>query len=215
MRRTYQASYNGPMTDDPQHEKPATASHMPERRIPGEPGLWIVIIGDMLVFSILFGLYLHYRADQPELFASSQNMLSVGFGFANTLVMLASSVAVVAGVHAARAARADLARRAFSVTIALGLAFITLKGFEWGTKINHDLVPATNDFFMMYYVLTGIHLGHVLVGMLVLAILRNVVARAASGGVSRAFVEGGAVFWHMVDMVWLVLFPLVYLAHTS
>ncbi len=186
-----------------------------ERRIPGEPGLWIVIIGDMLVFSILFGLYLYYRADAPELFASSQDKLSVGFGFANTLVMLASSVAVVAGVHAARAARPDLARRAFLVTIALGVTFVTLKAFEWGSKINHDLVPATNDFFMLYYVLTGIHLGHVLVAMLVLAILMQVVAKGATTGMSRAFVEGGAVFWHMVDMIWLVLFPLVYLAHTS
>jgi nitric oxide reductase NorE protein len=129
--------------------------------------------------------------------------------------MLASSVAVVAGVHAVRAACADLARRAFAVTIALGLAFVTLKAFEWGSKINADLVPNTNDFFMLYYVLTGIHLGHVLVGMLVLGILRQVVARGATGGVSRAFVEGGAVFWHMVDMIWLVLFPLVYLAHSS
>jgi nitric oxide reductase NorE protein len=68
---------------------------------------------------------------------------------------------------------------------------------------------------MLSYVLTGIHLGHVLVGMLVLGILRQVVAKGASGGLSRAFVEGGAVFWHMVDMIWLVLFPLVYLAHSS
>jgi nitric oxide reductase NorE protein len=124
---------------------PAAVPREQERRIPGEPGLWIVIIGDMLVFSILFGLYLHYRADQPALFAGSQDKLSVGFGFANTLVMLASSVAVVAGVHAARAARADLARRAFAITIALGLVFVTLKGFEWGSKLNHDLVPNTND----------------------------------------------------------------------
>jgi nitric oxide reductase NorE protein len=204
------------VTDDtePGLMPPATARDQ-ERRIPGEPGLWIVIIGDMLVFSILFGLYLHYRAGAPELFAKSQDKLAVGFGLANTLVMLSSSVAVVAGVHAARADRADLARRAFAVTMALGLVFVTLKGFEWGTKINHDLVPNTNDFFMLYYVLTGIHLGHVLVGILVLGILRQVVAKGATTGLPRAFVEGGAVFWHMVDMIWLVLFPLVYLAHSS
>jgi len=184
-------------------------------RIPGEPGLWIVIIGDMLVFSILFGLYLHYRADQPALFARSQDKLAVGFGLANTLVMLTSSVSAVAGVRAARAARPDIARRAFAITMALGLVFCTLKGFEWGTKIHHDLVPSTNDFFMLYYVLTGIHLGHVLTGTLVLAILRSVIKRGASTGPSLAFVEGGAVFWHMVDMIWLVLFPLVYLAHSS
>src|SRR5207245_9525788 len=131
---------------------------------------------------------------------------------AKTLVMLSSSVAVVAGVHAARADRADLARRAFAITMTLGLVFVTLKGFEWGTKIHHDLVPNTNDFFMLYYVLTGIHLGHVLVGMLVLGILRQVVARGGSGGLPRAFVEGGAVFWHIGDMIWRASMRLVRLA---
>jgi len=189
--------------------------HTKEGHIPGEPGLWIVIIGDMLVFALMFGLYLQYRADAPELFAQSQNRLSVGFGLANTLVMLTSSVVVVAGVLAARSGRPDIARRAFAVAMALGLVFVTLKGFEWGSKINRNIVPSTNDFFMFYYVLTGIHLMHVLVGIVVLGILRQVVTRGATAGISLAFVEGGAVFSHMVDMIWLVLFPLVYLAHSS
>jgi nitric oxide reductase NorE protein len=186
-----------------------------ERRIPGEPGLWIVIIGDMMVFAILFGVYLYYRADAPELFASSQAHLSRGFGFANTLVMLSSSLAVVAAVHAARASRTAVARRAFAVAIGFGVTFVVLKAFEWGSKINADLVPNTNDFYMMYYVLTGIHLGHLVIGMIVLTVLRQIVRGEAESGTRRALVEGGGVFWHMVDMIWLVLFPLVYLAHSS
>jgi len=195
--------------------EPTDVSREQQRRIPGEPGLWIVIIGDMLVFAILFGVYLHYRADAPALFAKSQMHLSRPFGLANTFVMLSSSLAVVAGVQAARASRIDLARRAFAVAIALGVAFATLKGFEWGTKIDANLVPNTNKFYMMYFILTGIHLGHVVVGMLVLAVLRQVVRGGPVEGTRRALVEGGGVFWHMVDMIWLVLFPLIYLAHSS
>jgi nitric oxide reductase NorE protein len=186
-----------------------------ERRIPGEPGVWIVIVGDILLFSVLFGVYLDYRGQNPDLFAASQDKLSLGFGLANTLVMLTSSLLVVAGVHAARALRADLARRAFAGAMALGLVFAALKAMEWGSKINADLVPNTNDFFMLYYVLTGIHLTHVVVGMLVLGALRYLTAQGAAAGPRRAMLESGAIFWHLVDMIWLVLFPLVYLAHSS
>jgi nitric oxide reductase NorE protein len=105
-----------------------------EGHIPGEPGLWIVIIGDMLVFALMFGLYLQYRADAPELFAQSQNRLSVGFGLANTLVMLTSSVIVVAGVLCGPVRTLDITRRASAVAMALGLVFVTLKGFEWGSR---------------------------------------------------------------------------------
>jgi nitric oxide reductase NorE protein len=184
-------------------------------RIPGEPGVWIVIVGDIAVFSMLFGVYLYSRADSPELFAKSQAELSLGFGLANTLVMLTSSLAVVAGVQAARASRVELARRAFAGAVTLGLVFVALKAIEWGAKIDAGLVPSTNDFFMLYYVLTGVHLGHVVIGVLVLAALRAFAIKRDFTGGSRLLVESGAVFWHMVDLIWLVLFPLVYLAHSS
>ncbi len=184
-----------------------------ERRVPGEPGIWLVVVGDLLIFGVLFGMFLHYRAEQPELFAASQRELTPAFGFVNTLVLLGSSLAVVAAVNAVRLGRSLAASRALLAAMLLGGTFVVLKAVEWTTKARAGIVPDTNDFFQQYYVFTGLHLLHVLVGLTALLFARRIAAAGARRPQDLALIQGAAVFWHLVDLLWLILFPLVYFVH--
>jgi nitric oxide reductase NorE protein len=182
-------------------------------KIPGEPGIWFVILGDIVIFTVLFGLYLFFRADHPGLFEAAQSRLTVGFGILDSVLLITSSLAVVGGTNAARARDSRNASRFFAIAIALGTAFVISKGIEWGIKVDHDLVPKTNDFWMLYYGLTGMHLFHVFLGLFILWLVRRMANRGMDGPYDRVLLEGGAAFWHMVDLLWLVLFATVYFIH--
>ena len=172
------------------------------KRVPGEPGMWIVVFGDILVFSALFCMFLYYRADDPDGFASAQQYLSPTVGLFDTLVLLTSSLAVVLAVRGRD-------RRYLDVAIALGAVFVVAKSLEWWSKVDAGFTPHSDMFFMLYFVLTGLHLGHVFVGLFLLAIVRPIAGN--SDVRASAYLEGAAVFWHMVDLIWLALFPVVYL----
>ncbi|MCW3016514.1 MAG: cytochrome oxidase subunit [Solirubrobacterales bacterium] len=183
-----------------------------ERRLPGEEGTWVFILGDLTVFAVMFGVFLYYRGQDPELFRSSQEQMRQGFGVVNTLLLLTSSLFVVVGVHAVRAQRHVLAQRMFLLALGCGLAFAGVKYFEYTDKLDHGFKPATNDFWMYYFTLTGVHLFHVVVGMGMLGFLSVLARREELNDRMTALLEGGACFWHMVDLLWIVLFALLYLA---
>jgi len=188
----------------------------PARRVPhvpGEPGAWIFILGDMCVFAVFFSVYLIQRGHDPGLFAHSQGELNRNLGALNTIFLLVSSLLVVLAVRAIREeSLRHLASRLFLGAIACGGCFIVVKAFEYHEKLAAGITPATNDFFMYYFVLTGLHLFHLLFGMAVLTVLwRFARQEAPLSHYKLAFVEGGACFWHMVDLLWIVLFPLLFL----
>lgn len=180
------------------------------RRIPGEPGLWIIIFGDLLVFSLLFGTFAYYRMGEPALFRQSQVHLNQGFGLLNTMLLLTSSWAVAKGIGLARAGQGERARSLVGLAMLLGIGFAMVKIFEYREKLAAGIGPATNDFFMLYFTYTGIHLLHVLAGLGALAFLRSRVARPPDPGTIAAM-EGGGIFWHLVDIPWVVLFAILYL----
>lgn len=185
-----------------------------ETHIPGEAGVWVFIIGDMLVFAAFFVSYLLERADDAAVFASSQRELNQWFGLANTLVLLTSSLLVVYGIRSFQKRSGSVASPAlFAAAIACGVGFCLLKGFEWWAELSHGSTPATNDFFMMYFLMTGVHLFHVLVGIGVLFFLFATSRKAEVADSRIAVAEGGACFWHMVDLLWIGVFTLVYLVH--
>ena len=180
--------------------------------VPGEPGIWILLLGDMAVFAVLFGVYLNRRTHGRELFASSQDALNRDFGALNTLVLLTSSLLVVFAVHALRTPR--LRHLAYRLTLAgfgVGCLFVVIKGFEYYEKFAVGITPATNDFFMYYFVLTGLHLAHVVVGLVVLVALSRLARKPEPTRTHIAFFEGGGCFWHMVDLLWIIIFPLLFL----
>lgn len=171
--------------------------------------MWFFILGDLLIFGVYFVAYMAYRAQDPALFLESQRHLDPGIAVLNTLILLTSSLFVALGTESARDGKAAIARRLFVVAFALGALFPLLKLAEWLPKIDAGLTPGENLFFMYYYMMTGLHLCHVLLGLVILGfVVRNL--RAASG-VNVTFVETGAMYWHMVDLLWLVLFALFYL----
>jgi nitric oxide reductase NorE protein len=184
-----------------------------QRRVPGEVGTWVFIFGDMAVFALLFGVFIYYRGRQPSLFDHAQLTLHKSFGLINTVLLLTSSLCVITAVRAVRAGMRQLAQPLFVSALACGLGFTLDKFLEWSGLISHGFKPATNHFYMYFFVLTGIHFFHLLIGMGVLVALFALTRKEQLSPTQLALVEGGACFWHMVDLVWIVLFALLYLVH--
>ena len=203
-----------PRHGDPELNGRASSDQPVKRRhIPGEVGVWVFIFGDMTVFALLFGVFVYYRGKQPHLFNHSQMDLHRYFGAINTLLLLTSSLCVVTAVRAIRHQMRRLAPALIAVAMVCGAAFLVNKGLEWGGLLSAGHKPATNNFFMYFFVLTGIHAFHLLIGMGVLITLFVLSRKETLTKGQFAFVEGGACFWHMVDLLWIVLFALLYLMH--
>jgi nitric oxide reductase NorE protein len=184
------------------------------KRIPGEEGTWVVILGDMTLFAIFFLTYLYYRGQQPELFNLSQEELVPAYGVVNTLLLLTSSLMVAIGLPALRAGQVQAGRRWYWGAVLCGLAFSALKFVEYGEKIANGVTPATNSFFMYYYLLTGLHFFHLLLGVAFLVWIIGTSSPISVQNPRRfALIEGATCYWHMVDLLWIVLFPLVYLVN--
>ena len=193
-------------------EATATEPAAPGKHIPGEPGIWVLLFGDMLVFTVLFVVYLSRRGENRELFAHSQDALNRNFGAINTLVLLTSSVLVVFAVVAMRSERwRAMAPRLTLAGFAVGCLFVLVKVFEYHEKVSAGITPSTNEFYMYYFVLTGLHLAHVVIGLGVLLVLSRLARNPAPSRTHIAFFEGGGCFWHMVDLLWIVIFPLLFL----
>ena len=187
-------------------------SRSPARpHLPGEVGVWVFILGDMMVFALFFVTFIYYRAQDVELFVASQAMLDQNRGALNTLLLLASSWFVVLGVHALHQHLNRLAPRLFGLALLCGLGFVVVKFFEYREKLRHGVTPATNDFFMYYFIFSGIHLLHVLIGIGVLAFMVRHLRKHAATAPNMVLIESGASYWHLVDLLWIVLFPLFYL----
>jgi nitric oxide reductase NorE protein len=180
------------------------------RHTPGESGMWIFILGDMAMFAVCFILFLIYRSRNVAVFNESAGHLKPIFGVINTLLLLTSSIGVVVGVHAIRRRANAIASWCFVGAFLCGLGFCFLKWLEYSDKIHHGITPGANDFWMYFYLLTGLHLFHLIMGLGVLSYL-FVKSRQPFLTVRQfALVEGGGCFWHMVDLLWIVLFPLLY-----
>ena len=182
-----------------------------DRHVPGEPGVWIFLFGDMVVFGVFFATFMYQRSLAPELFDESRQTLSIGIGLANTLVLLTSSLFVVTAIRAIRIVAAAGRTVLLVGALVCGLAFVGLKVIEYAAKVNEGHIPTQNAFYLYYFILTGLHLFHVFIGILVLVLLLTQAGHAELSGNRMAFVEGGACFWHLVDLLWIVLFPLLYL----
>lgn len=178
--------------------------------IPGELGIWIFILGDVVVFGLFFTTFLFYRGQNISLYFESQEALNQNIGIINTLLLLTSSWFVVTGV---RMARQDVSRAGIWIALAFlcGLGFVLNKFLEYKEKLQAGATLLTNDFYMYYYMLTGIHLMHVIFGMGILFFMWRLTRLKSLGSQHIAFLEVGASFWHLVDVLWIIMFPLLYL----
>ncbi len=179
--------------------------------LPGETGVWMFIIGDVVVFSLLFSIFVYERSKEVALFVEQQQLLNQTLGLFNTLLLLTSSWFVALAVHGARTGQLSRARGCFVLAILGGIGFVVIKYFEWSEKIAAGLTIETNNFFMYYYLMTGIHLMHMVIGIGVLVFLWQSVRDTELDAQGVGVLESGACYWHLVDILWIALFALLYL----
>lgn len=204
MNGTGTASF--PWLDDVPARPASDTSPRPAPQVPGEVGLWIFVLGDMSIFGAFFAVFARELAADRAGFVVAAGELHPDIGVVNTLVLLVSSYLVVLALRA----RADHPSSAWLTgAIACGAVFIASKALEYSIELGAGNSPADGTFFTFYYVMTGVHLLHVVIGMCLLAVWRR---RARAGQPpSVRYREGAAVYWHMVDLLWLVIFALLYL----
>lgn len=191
-------------------ERGRGAVQVPARYPPGDLAIWIFILAELLVFAVFFAAYAFTRMNNVELFDQYQATLDRNSALINTLALITSSYFVVRAVAAVRADDARGCERWLWAAVGMGVIFLVVKGAEYAHHFGAGMTLSTNTFYMFYLSLTFFHFMHVILGMVILA---AVAVKARRGGYSAAEhtgVETGASYWHMVDLVWLILFPLVY-----
>ena len=177
---------------------------------PGDLAIWIFILAELLVFALFFAAYAFTRMSNVELFNEHQLHLDRRAALFNTLALITSSYFVVRAVAAIREGDKHYCVRWLLAAIAMGFLFLSIKLDEYAYHFSLGITLSTNKFYMFYLSLTFFHFMHVIMGMVILV---AVAIKAYQGGYSAMHhtgVETGASYWHMVDLVWLILFPLVY-----
>ncbi|AJA64364.1 MULTISPECIES: cytochrome c oxidase subunit 3 family protein [Bradyrhizobium] len=171
--------------------------------LPGDPMIWVLIFSELVAFGLFLGAFTVARAIRPAVFAAGQAVLDSNLAGLNTIVLVTSGWAAARATKAARTSEKQASRRWLLTAMALGGLFIAIKLTEYAEEIGRGIGLETSPFFTLYFLLTGFHLLHVCLGIVILAV---VCRRADISGV-----ETGAAFWHMVDLVWIVMFPILYL----
>lgn len=181
------------------------------RRLPGVEGVWVFVLADMCFFGVLFVSFMQERIKQGALFETARHTLNPDFGGINTLILLTSSWFVVLAVDAAKRDRIAANPKLLLAALLCGIAFGISKAIEYGGKLAAGITPMSNDFYMFYFSLTGIHLLHVIGGCVMLAVFWLKARKGEFDSRNLKVLESGATYWHMVDLLWIFLFPLLYL----
>jgi cytochrome c oxidase subunit 3 len=175
-------------------------------------GIWLFLASEVMLFGALFSSYVLLRTGAPS-WPHQSAFLDVRLATINTIILISSSATMVLSWASLKANRFPSFRIYLGATILLGLAFLVVKAFEYQAKFAHHLVPATSNFFGMYFTLTGLHALHVVVGLVV-----NVYLWGPGAAMWRSQpvrfrnrIEVAGLYWHFVDVVWIFLFPVLYL----
>lgn len=181
------------------------------RLLPGDFAIWFVIFAELLIFAVAFISYAVARIQNVEMFNQFQLTLNRELGAANTLLLITASYFVVRAVHSIRVNNVKGCIIWLYASLGCGAGFLLLKLVEYYDKFSAGINLSTNAFYMFYLSLTMFHFLHVVLGML---ILFAIVSKAQRGGYTahdHTDIETGASYWHMVDLVWIILFPLIYI----
>jgi nitric oxide reductase NorE protein len=188
-----------------------TTDRVKPRRLPGVEGVWVFIGADSVIFAILFLSFMQDRLKNPAVFEASRQTLNMHVGGIDTLILLTSSWSVALAVQAMKRDLVDREPLLLLGGAVTGLMFMVSKAIEYFQKFAHGITPATNPFFMWYFTLTGIHLIHVVVGTSMLTYLWIRSRRGTYDHLHKAVPESVASYWHLVDLLWIMIFPLLYL----
>jgi cytochrome c oxidase subunit 3 len=185
-------------------------------------GMWLFLLSEILLFGGLFLLYATYRYRDPVAFHAASLELSRFLGTLNTAILLTSSLTAALSIHFVRERKDSRgASLLIAATLALGCAFLVVKGFEWAEKFRHGLYPNSPVllarsageilYFGLYFSMTGLHAVHLIVGLGVFGALLVLVRRGTIRADRHQALENGGLYWHLVDIIWIFLFPLFYL----
>lgn len=184
-------------------------------------GMWLFLFTELLLFGGLFILYAVYLARYPQQFASAGRELDLVFGAANTVVLLTSSLFAAMAVTAVKRGERRATLALLSGTLGCAAIFLVIKYLEWSAKIGHGIFPGSpklvagapgeSVFFGLYYLTTGLHGIHVVIGAALIAWIGAKVKSGALHAGDNVALENGTLYWHLVDLVWIFIFPLYYL----
>jgi len=177
---------------------------------PGGVLIWIIIFLELITFGIALITMVFYAKQDPDLFHESRLQLNVAFGAVNTVFLLTSGFFMANSVHELKQKNNSKAQLYLLVTILFGVFFLILKSLEYASKIDEDLVMGFNTFFTFYWMLTLFHVVHVIVGLVILTSVYFGIKKEHMK-TNMEDVEASAAFWHMCDLIWLLIFPVIYL----
>jgi heme/copper-type cytochrome/quinol oxidase subunit 3 len=194
-----------------QHTHVHSTTASPSTAVPaGKLGLWWFLSSEIITFGGLIGSYIALRLAHPA-WAEEAQHLSVVIATVNTVVLLTSSLTMVLAFAAVDQEDDHAVRLWLGCTVLLGLVFLLVKSFEWSGKLSAGIVPGVSGFWSFYYAMTGLHALHVLAGVIVNTVLLGVALCGRLWPMARR-IEMAGLYWHFVDLVWIFLFPLLYLA---
>lgn len=186
-------------------------------------GMWIFLMTELLLFGALFTAYAVYRLTYPTAFASASRDLEAGIGAINTAVLICSSLGMALAVYGAQTGKRKRLLIGLALAILLGTVFMVLKGVEYYHHYQHHEFPglafdysrpqaqAEQVFFFLYFAMTGVHAIHLTIGIILVAVIFIKAYRRAYSSIYYTPVELSGLYWHFVDIVWIFLFPLLYL----
>lgn len=202
-----------------------TAPHNLEHRddTASKLGMWLFIFTEILLFGGLFIVYAVFRYQYPVAFHLANQELDKTIGLINTVILLISSMTVAMSVSSIQRGNKKLTLILLSITLLLAILFLVNKYFEWGAKFHHGLYPGSGIlqdlshgdilFFGLYFFMTGLHALHIIIGMTFLAVVLIKVKNERINSGDFVLLENGGLYWHLVDLIWIFLFPLFYLIH--
>ncbi len=184
-------------------------------------GMWLFLFTEMLLFGGMFLLYSVYRSIHPQDFHNGASELSIMIGTVNTIILITSSLTMAISISATQKGSRNLSTIFLALTIILGLLFLANKCFEWGDKFHHGIYPNSAEllkdssgkvlFYGLYFVMTGLHGLHVLVGVILLSVMLILVINGKNNRKDYIKLENSGLYWHFVDIIWIFIFPLFYL----
>lgn len=214
------------VTSDALHHKDETGTRL---------GFWLFLYTELFLFAAFFLVYAVYRSHYIADFEEAAKSLNIGIGTQNTIILLTSSVTMVFSLNAMKNGYIKLSKTFLQFTVLLGLAFLVIKGFEWGAKFDHHIFLQTAKgiaegegslllnpsaemlpvgqvlFFGLYFIMTGTHALHIIIGGIWMLLVRHWIGKGSVNPDNYGVLERSGLYWHLVDLIWIFLFPLYYL----
>jgi cytochrome c oxidase subunit 3 len=186
-------------------------------------GMWLFLFTELLLFGGLFIVYLIYRMLNADAFLAASYELDVTMGTVNTVVLLVSSMTIAMSITAIQKGDSKKSIQLLGITLGLSLVFMVIKYFEWSAKISYGLFPGLEAFnnlpkgealyFFLYFIMTGLHALHIIIGAVLIVVTIHRTRKGLVTAEKYSLTENAGLYWHLVDLIWIYLFPLFYLIH--